>query len=69
MKKYGIKDIQEEEVENILDSYKGGEISDENVEKIELTLMNKIKKSILGIPKIKGAEVMVFLDNGDDSVW
>ncbi len=66
MKKYGIKDIQEEEVENILDSYKGGEISDENVEKIELTLMNKIKKSILGIPKIKGAEVMVFLDNGDD---
>jgi len=25
--------------------------------------MNKIKKSLLGIPKIKGAEVMVFLEN------
>ena len=25
--------------------------------------MNKIKKSTLAIPKIKGAEVMVFLDN------
>ncbi|UTB33323.1 MAG: hypothetical protein NKF70_03410 [Methanobacterium sp. ERen5] len=25
--------------------------------------MNKIKKSILGIPRIKGAEVMVFLEN------
>ena len=65
MKKYGIKDIQEEEVSNILESYKGGSVSDEDVEKIELTLMNKIKKSILAIPKIKGAEVMVFLDNAD----
>lgn len=63
LKKYGIKDIQEEDVENILESYKGGSVSDEDVEKIELTLMNKIKKSILGIPKIKGAEVMVFLEN------
>ena len=63
MKKYGLKDVGEEEVENILESYKGGSISDEDVEKIELTLMNKIKKSILSIPKIKGTEVMVFLDN------
>ena len=63
LKKYGIKDIQDEDVENILESYKGGSVSDEDVEKIELTLMNKIKKSILGIPKIKGAEVMVFLEN------
>ena len=63
MKKYGIKDIQEEDVDNILESYKGGSVSDEDIEKIELTLMNKIKKSILPIPKIKGAEVMVFLEN------
>jgi len=63
LRKYGIKDIQEEDVENILESYKGGSVSDEDVEKIELTLMNRIKKSILGIPKIKGAEVMVFLEN------
>lgn len=63
LKKYGIKDIQEEDVENILESYKGGSVSDEDIEKIELTLMNKIKKSILGIPKIRGAEVMVFLEN------
>jgi len=65
MKKYGIKDIQEEDVSNILESYKGGSVSDEDVEKIELTLMNKIKKSILAIPKINGAEVMVFLDNAN----
>lgn len=63
MKKYGLKDVEEEEVENLLETYKGGSISDDDVEKIELTLMNKIKKSILGIPKIKGTEVMVFLDN------
>ena len=47
MKKYGIKDIQEEDVDNILESYKGGSVRDEDIEKIELTLMNKIKKSIL----------------------
>ncbi len=66
MKKYGLKDVGEEEVENILDSYKGGSLSDEDIEKIELTLMNKIKKSILGIPKIKGTEVMVFLENSNE---
>lgn len=65
IKKYGIKDIQEEDVTNILESYKGGSVSDEDVEKIELTLMNKIKKSTLSIPKIRGAEVMVFLDNAE----
>jgi hypothetical protein len=65
MKKYGIKDIQEEDVTNILESYKGGSVSDEDVEKIELTLMNKIKKSTLSIPKIRGAEIMVFLDNAE----
>ncbi len=66
MKKYGLKDVGEEEVETILDSYKGGSLSDEDIEKIELTLMNKIKKSILGIPKIKGTEVMVFLENSSE---
>jgi hypothetical protein len=65
MKKYGIKDIQEEDVDNILESYKGGSVKDEDIEKIEFSLMNKIKKSILPIPKIKGAEVMVFLENMD----
>ena len=63
LKKYGIKEINETDVENILYSYKGGSIDDNDVEKIELTLMNKIKKSILGIPKIMSAEVLVFLDN------
>ncbi len=65
MKKYGLKDVQAEEVENLLESYKGGDLSDDDVEKVELTLMNKIKKSILGIPKIKGTEVIVFLDNSN----
>jgi Uncharacterized protein conserved in archaea (DUF2226) len=66
LKKYGIKDVDEKEVENLLESYKGGSISDDDAEKIELTLMNRIKKSVLGIPKIQGTEVMVFLDNYRD---
>ena len=63
LKKYGIKEINETDVENILYSYKGGSMDDNDIEKIELTLMNKIKKSILGIPKIISAEVLVFLEN------
>jgi len=65
MQKYGITEIQEKDIVNILESYKGGSVSDEDVEKIELTLMNKIKKSILTMSKVKGVEVMVFLDNDD----
>ncbi|MCE5213626.1 MAG: DUF2226 domain-containing protein [Methanobacterium sp.] len=63
LKKYGIKEMNEDDVDDLLDTYKGGSLNDEDVEKIELALMNKIKKSIFGIPKIKGAEVMVFLEN------
>jgi len=63
MKKYGLEDISEEEVGSILETCKGGSLSDEDVEKIELMLMNKIKKSIFGVPKIRGSEVMVSLDN------
>ncbi|HMK54845.1 MAG TPA: DUF2226 domain-containing protein [Methanobacteriaceae archaeon] len=63
LKKYGIKDIDESDVENLLDSYKGGYLSDDDVEKIELTLMNRVKKSVLGLPRVRGTEVMVFLDN------
>ena len=63
MQKYGIKEIQEKDVDDILESYKGGSVSDDDVEKIELTLMNKIKKSILAMSKVQGVEVMVFLDN------
>ena len=66
LKKYGIKDVDEKDVENLLESYKGGSVSDDDAEKIELTLMNRIKKSVLGIPKIQGTEVMVFLDNYRD---
>ena len=66
MKKYGLRDIEEEEVERVLETYKGGAITDIDPERVEFTLMNKIKMSILGIPKIKGAEVIVFLDNSLD---
>jgi len=63
MKKYGLKDIQEEEVDKVLETYKGGTVSSADLERIELTIMNRIKQSVMGIPKIQGTEVMVFLDN------
>lgn len=63
LEKYGIKEMNEDDVDGLLEDYKGGSLNDEDVEKIEFSLMNKIKKSIFGIPKIRGAEVMVFLEN------
>jgi len=63
MKKYGLKDIDEEEVEKVLETYKGGAITTIDIERVELTLMNKIKQSIMGIPNIKSVEVMIFLEN------
>jgi len=63
MKKYGLADVDEEEVERVLETYKGGAMTTIDTEKVELTLMNKIKKSIIGIPNIKNVEVMVFLEN------
>ena len=66
LKKYGIKDVKEEDVEILLQNYSGGIINDDDVERVELVLMNHIKKSVMGIPKIKGTEVMVFLDNTGD---
>lgn len=51
MKMYGIKDIKEEDIENILELYKGGSINEEDVDKIELTLMNKIKNRSSEFPK------------------
>lgn len=66
LEKYGIKELNEDDVDDLLDTYKGGSLNEDDIEKIELTLMNKIKKSIFGIPKIKGTEVMVFLENATE---
>ncbi len=63
LEKYGIRELNEDDVDDLLDTYKGGSLNEDDIEKIELTLMNKIKKSIFGIPKIKGTEVMVFMEN------
>lgn len=66
LKKYGIKEINEEEVDKILYSYNGEFLDNVNIENIELNLMNKIKKSILSMPTIRGAEVLVFLENNGE---
>ena len=66
MEKYGIKEMNEDDVDELIDSYSGGLLNEDDVEKVELTLMNKIKKSIFGIPKIKGTEIMVFLDSSSE---
>nr|WP_319373378.1 hypothetical protein [uncultured Methanobacterium sp.] len=59
--KYNIKDVQEDDVTNLLENFDRS-ITDENVEEIEERLMETIKHSALSHPKIEWVNVLVFLD-------
>ncbi len=59
--KYNIKDIQEDDVDQILENFDRPKI-DENIEKIEEKIMLNIEKSALAHPKIEWVNVLVFFD-------
>jgi hypothetical protein len=63
MKKYGIKEIKEEDVGYVLEAFKSSYLSNDDIERIELDLMKGIKRPIMKISQVQGVEVMVFLDN------
>jgi len=60
LEKYNIKDVHEDEIDYILESF-DNPIIEENIEKIEETLMENIKNSALSHPKIEWVNVLVFL--------
>ncbi len=62
LEKYNIKDVHEDEIDYILESF-DNPIIEENIEKIEETLMENIKNSALSHPKIEWVNVLVFLDD------
>ncbi|WP_321423317.1 hypothetical protein [uncultured Methanobacterium sp.] len=64
--KYNIKDVQEDDVTNLLENFDNS-ITDENVEEIEERLMETIKQSTLSHPKIEWVNVLVFLDENQMS--
>ena len=62
LEKYNIKDVHEDEIDYILESF-DNPINEEDIEKIEETLMENIKRSALSHPKIEWVNVLVFLDD------
>ena len=62
--KYNIKEVQEDDVTNLLENFDSS-ITDENVEEIEERLMETIKQSTLSHPKIEWVNVLVFLDENE----
>jgi hypothetical protein len=62
LEKYNIKDVHDDEIDYILESF-DNPLIEENIEKIEETLMENIKRSALSHPKIEWVNVLVFLDD------
>lgn len=59
--KYNIKDVQEDEINSILESF-DNPLIDEDIEKIEEKLIRDIEYSVLSHSKIQWVNVLVFLD-------
>ncbi|BAW30817.1 conserved hypothetical protein [Methanothermobacter sp. MT-2] len=66
MQKYGLKEIDEEEIEKVLETYKGGAITTVDIERIEEALINRIEEAIMVIPDIRNVKVMIFLENAPE---
>ena len=61
LEKYNIKDVHEDDIDYILESF-DSPLIEEDIEKIEEKLINSIETSALSHPKIEWVNVLVFLD-------
>ena len=59
--KYNIQDVQVDDVDHLLENFDRS-LTDENVEKVERNIVEKITNSALSHPKIEWVNVLVFLD-------
>jgi hypothetical protein len=66
LEKYGLKDMDEEEIDGILGSYDRNSLNNKELESMERILSKKIHSAILSIHAIKKAAVEVFIDYSDE---
>lgn len=66
LERYGLKDMDEEEIEELLGSYDRATLNNKELESMERILSKKIHSAIMSVHAIKKAAVEVFIDYSDE---
>ena len=66
LEKYGLKDMEEKEIDELLGSYSRDTLNNKELESMERILSKKIHSAVMSIQTIKKAAVEVFIDYSDE---
>ena len=66
LEKYGLKDMDEEEIEELLGSYDRDGLNNKELESMERVLSKRLHSIIMSVHAIKKAAVEVFMDYSDE---
>ncbi len=66
LEKYGLKEMEESDVEELLGTKKSNVLDNKELENMERVLSKNIYNSINSLPSIKKASVEVFVENDDE---
>ena len=66
LEKYGLKDMEEKEIDELLGSYSRDTLNNKELESMERILSKKIHGAVMSIHTIKKAAVEVFIDYSDE---
>ncbi|MGB9979324.1 DUF2226 domain-containing protein [Methanobacterium sp.] len=66
LEKYGLKDMEEQEIDNLLGSYSRDTLNNKELESMERILSKKIHSAVMSLKAIKKAAVEVFIDYSDE---
>ena len=66
LEKYGLKDMEEKEIDQLLGSYNQDSLNNKELESMERILSKKIYSAVTSLKAIKKAAVEVFIDYSDE---
>lgn len=66
LEKYGLKEMDEKDIEELLGVYDRDSLNNREIENMERILSRKIYQATLSISSIKGAAVEVFIENHEE---
>ncbi len=66
LEKYGLKEMNEQDIEEIIGERDGNSLNNKEVENMERILAKKIHHAIMSIPTIKKAAVEILIENSNE---
>jgi hypothetical protein len=63
LEKYGLREMDDEDVDELLGRRNGNSLNNKEIESLEIVLAKKIYHAIMSMPTIKKAAVEVFIEN------